>query len=775
MSYGLSTNSTTNVTIDFGKEEKSLTLQEREILVSSLYKGEGYPCGVYDHEMIVSKGIGNYFAVPYVIKADAIVEYGEPRPVTKEWVTATAVQYGDNSLKALEVTDKELVVGNYLILFNQRDLTGYQYPHLEAIKFNPDGVTTGEYFDPEVDIESEYLKAGKVFVDWEHGRDPDRIGNNPSVIIGKVDEKSLRRDEIGIYAKRVLDRSHAYMAWLEELIQAGEVGSSTKAIPGSSIKDPDGRIKRWALERDTLTVTPMDWRMKGKNVVQILEKATQIDLSIDKSADSVTDDGAIGSGGLEKGTQITIRNNKTMPTQLDAILASNMSNEDKAALIRSLGEQPAPTSPAPLTEEGVKSVVLNTMKASGFGTRQAPTTTLPMSGTDVKSQGTDEKAALSKYLYQARFGSENEAKAAILTDVIGPNYRDILMEQERAFAKFVRKGENKLTLAEEKALKTQIYPLEDILAYVYDKGMDVKEIKATQVEAQGDLGGFAVPPQRQAQMIKRMRGLTAVRQAGAQVIQLVNSNAADFLEYSGGTDQYVGALRGVWGGEGASATEKNFTLATESVPAHVYTYQVKLSQSLVDDAANLIDTLIQDIADTLAIDEDIAFLTGNGIKKPLGILPGGVNPSSTDPLHITEVVTGSAAALTIAGIKALKRGIASQYRAGAVWVANSDTYSEIEQFTWSTGPWAFPDLSESEMLLARKAYESEAMPDVGAGTYPLLFGNMRGYGIVERLGLSIERFHDSNTGPNQTWFGVSRRVGGRVLYPWMFAVQKCST
>jgi len=124
------------------------------------------------------------------------------------------------------------------------------------------------------------------------------------------------------------------------------------------------------------------------------------------------------------------------------------------------------------------------------------------------------------------------------------------------------------------------------------------------------------------------------------------------------------------------------------------------------------------------------------------------------------------------GIKLLKRGVASQYRQNAVWVANSDTLGAIEVLEDGQGMWVFPDLSDSDRLLNRRVFESEAMPDVGSDTYPIIFGNFRGYGIVERLGLSIERFHDSNTGSNQTWFDVRRRIGGRILYPWMFAVQK---
>jgi HK97 family phage major capsid protein len=111
-----------------------------------------------------------------------------------------------------------------------------------------------------------------------------------------------------------------------------------------------------------------------------------------------------------------------------------------------------------------------------------------------------------------------------------------------------------------------------------------------------------------------------------------------------------------------------------------------------------------------------------------------------------------------------------------VWVGNSSTYGEIETLTTSgTGSdFAFGQLSDTGRLLGSPAYESEAMPDVAASAYPLIYGDFSGYWIVQRMGLSIQRFQDSNTGPAKVEYHVFRRVGGRVVEPWKFAVQKVS-
>jgi HK97 family phage major capsid protein len=65
------------------------------------------------------------------------------------------------------------------------------------------------------------------------------------------------------------------------------------------------------------------------------------------------------------------------------------------------------------------------------------------------------------------------------------------------------------------------------------------------------------------------------------------------------------------------------------------------------------------------------------------------------------------------------------------------------------------------------------MPTIGAGTYPLIFGDLKGYTIVDRVGMSIERYLDSATArQDMVAYLMRRRVGGKVMEPWRFAVQK---
>lgn len=349
----------------------------------------------------------------------------------------------------------------------------------------------------------------------------------------------------------------------------------------------------------------------------------------------------------------------------------------------------------------------------------------------------------------------------IMREVYDGDYRLLIDSQTKAFSGYLRTGNA------DRIGSRQLWAPGDVKSMILN-GMSVAEIKTTMVEGQDILGGFAVPPQIAADINKRIVGLTAVRAGGATVVQ-TSSNVIQWLRVDGGNDRYPGNMRGAWGGETASPSEKNMKFGLDNIAVDLYTYKASMSTSLLEDATNIVQLFNEEVADVLAIDEDEAFLIGDGANKPRGILPGSTNARS-----LSEVVSGNATALTVTGVKQLRRGIASQYRAAqrASWIGNSDTGADIELFQDGQGRFYFEYLDSGERFMRSAWRESEAMPDVAAGAYPLIFGDLSGYVIVERLGLAVRRYNDSNTGINKVEFHVRRRLGGDLRQPWKIAVQK---
>lgn len=162
----------------------------------------------------------------------------------------------NNSLKALSKSTNEIVVGNYIVLFGGRDLAG-------------------EYFTKNTKFESPYTDIGTLYVDFEHGADPDNMGIDDNSVLGVVDWKSARIDDKGVFVERVLNRRAQYVDYLMELVDAGVMGTSSEAVRGKVSKTRDGEITMWPLKRDSLTLTPMEPRMISENLLEAAKSLRQ--------------------------------------------------------------------------------------------------------------------------------------------------------------------------------------------------------------------------------------------------------------------------------------------------------------------------------------------------------------------------------------------------------------------------------------------------------------------------------------------------------------------
>jgi HK97 family phage major capsid protein len=205
-----------------------------------------------------------------------------------------------NWMKTVSKTDDALRIANYIILFGGRDLEG-----LGSYRVNPNG-TRGEFFSADVELDSTYLKSGQLYVDWEHGRDPDGEGIDEDEVLGYVDWKTAVKDERGWFVERVLNRRSKYVQWLEELIEAGLIGNSTEPVQKGVKKKENGEIVAWPLKRDTLTVNPMEPRMLTGNQLQAM-KALHITLS--DTPGTVAD---MADAGKDENEKVTIESEQSL-------------------------------------------------------------------------------------------------------------------------------------------------------------------------------------------------------------------------------------------------------------------------------------------------------------------------------------------------------------------------------------------------------------------------------------------------------------------------------
>jgi len=277
-------------------------------------------------------------------------------------------------------------------------------------------------------------------------------------------------------------------------------------------------------------------------------------------------------------------------------------------------------------------------------------------------------------------------------------------------------------------------------------------------------GGFAVPTEIDALISRQLREISPIRQL-AQVVSVGTAGYRKLVTTGGTSSGWVGAT--------SPRPETDTPEFAEIAPPTGELYaNPAASQSMLDDAAfDLESWLASEIAMEFARAEGSAFVNGTGINQPLGFLSSGVSMAgdSVRPFGTLQYIgSGDADGFDVNPedrlidlVHTLKAG----YRQGAVWVMNSTTLSEMRKlktaegaFLWQAG---LVD-GQPDRLLGYPVVETEDMPDVGPGMFPIGFGNFKaGYLIAERSATTILR--DPFTNKPFVHFYATKRVGGQVL------------
>ncbi|MGW8177386.1 MAG: phage major capsid protein [bacterium] len=310
-------------------------------------------------------------------------------------------------------------------------------------------------------------------------------------------------------------------------------------------------------------------------------------------------------------------------------------------------------------------------------------------------------------------------------------------------------------------------------------GMGPQDRK-TLTEGTDSAGGFLVPEDYQTELIKKIATMATIR-ARARVAT-TGRDMAKWPKVHYTTDnKYTSGVRLTWTGESPSTstahrvTDPVFGLY--SIPVHTAMASMPVSNDLVEDNAFDIMGISSDLlAEAFTLDENNAFLNGSGIGRPMGILTqvDGDGPSSTN--------SGTASTLTADGLIDLAYAQPAQYEAGSIWLMNKATEKVIRKlkdanndYLWPVWPQQGNFAPAPRDLLGFPVMRDEFVPDIAAGAYPIIFGDLRGYLILDRVGLSIQRLTDSAYSElNLTGLLARKRVGGQVIEPWRIQVQKVS-
>ena len=292
------------------------------------------------------------------------------------------------------------------------------------------------------------------------------------------------------------------------------------------------------------------------------------------------------------------------------------------------------------------------------------------------------------------------------------------------------------------------------------RGLNIEE-KAMSTAVAGD-GGYLVDPETSASIQSVLRSAASLR----QVSNIVNIEATTYDVLIDSTEAGAG-----WATETAGSVESSTpTIERISIPLHELSALPKISQRLLDDSAFDIEAwLAGRIADTFARSEAAAFVNGDGVDKPIGIL---TKPTIADDSwswgSLGYVATGTSGGFNSSspgdGLIELVYALGARYRANASFVLNSKTAGIVRKIKDAEGRFLWTDgltAGEPARLLGYPVLVAEDMPDLATDSYSIAFGDFgSGYTIAERPDLRILR--DPFSAKPNVLFYATKRVGGDV-------------
>lgn len=290
----------------------------------------------------------------------------------------------------------------------------------------------------------------------------------------------------------------------------------------------------------------------------------------------------------------------------------------------------------------------------------------------------------------------------------------------------------------------------------------MEELRAAATKTDGE-GGYLAPIEWDRTVSKKQKVISPMRQ-NSSVIAI--SGAGFKKVYSDGV---VGSG---WVGETAARpqtttpglTSLGFTIG------ELYANPAA-SQGLIDDAEIDIEAWLADEVSTeFDKQEGIAFLSGDGINKPDGVLTyvTGAANAAKHPYGAIEVKnSGAAAAVTSDALFDLQADLPAEFLPNAKFFMNRGSQAAFRKLKTSDGAYLWQPslaLGVPPTLAGEPVVDMPGMPNVGAGNIAALYGDMvETYQVIDRIGIRVLR--DPYTAKPFVLFYTTKRVGGGVKNP----------
>lgn len=193
------------------------------------------------------------------------------------------------------------------------------------------------------------------------------------------------------------------------------------------------------------------------------------------------------------------------------------------------------------------------------------------------------------------------------------------------------------------------------------------------------------------------------------------------------------------------------------------------TQKMIEDAAFNVDNWLEmKIGNRFGRDQNEAFVSGDGNKKPRGwnTLAEWTNNEKYERNALASLISNTASTFDGDDLIDLQSLLLEPYQAGAVWAMHRRIWASTVKLKNTTGDYLINPMlvfqgTQPQLLGAPVVMMGDMASTIADGGFPVAYGNFHeGYTIVDRIGIRIIR--DEITRPGFVKFHARQRVGGDV-------------
>jgi HK97 family phage major capsid protein len=385
----------------------------------------------------------------------------------------------------------------------------------------------------------------------------------------------------------------------------------------------------------------------------------------------------------------------------------------------------------------------------------------------------------------------NPALVALRSDVDSVKNRDVV--DEAKFSKAVEEITSSMAALQEKTAKIEARnnrpnsggdnkpeflaeheaKFNDFMRNTAQDAKQTIEVRAMNTNVQAD-GGYLVRPELSNFVVSRGFETSPMR-----LVANVESGSAKSRDYLIDDDEAASA----WVAEGGTQTATDTPeLGQKEITAHTQRAQPSATWEMLQDAYLDVEAwLAGKVADKFARTENTAFIAGNGVGKPRGILTYADRAAAETYQRdaIRQLITGEAANVSADGFITQQNALKEAYQARAVWMMKRTTFGEALKLkgadNYFFSPVLLRDGQATMQLLGKPVVFADDVPPVGAGNLAAVYGDFSvGYTIYDRIGLQIIRDPFVLAGQGRVRFVTYKRVGGDVTNFEAFNIARCA-